>query len=119
MVAARAPRSRARPLSGAADLVNRDFTATAPNRLWLADTTYVTWEGWLYVALVQDVFSRMIVGWQVADPPAHRPARHGQTVRHSDAGSQCTAIRYTEKLATFGILPSIGSTGERPGRFSP
>jgi transposase InsO family protein len=110
----------------AADLVNRDFTATAPNRLWLADITYVsTWEGWLYVALVQDVFSRMIVGWQTADHLRtdlpldalamalfNRSVQYGQTVHHSDAGSQYTAIRYTEKLDTFGVLPSIGSTGD-------
>jgi putative transposase len=110
----------------AADLVNRDFTATGPNRLWLADITYVsTWEGWLYVALVQDCFSRMIVGWQTADHMRtdlpldalamalhNRRVVDGQTVHHSDAGSQYTAIRYTDKLATFGVLPSIGSTGD-------
>lgn len=110
----------------AADLVNRDFTATGPNRLWLADITYVsTWEGWLYVALVQDCFSRMIVGWQAADNLRtdlpldalamalhNRRVQYGQTVHHSDAGSQYTAIRYTDKLGTFGVLPSIGSTGD-------
>jgi transposase InsO family protein len=109
-----------------ADLVNRDFTATAPNQLWLADMTYVsTWEGWLYVAFVLDCFSRMIVGWQTADHLRtdlpldalemalfNRRVQHGQTVHHSDAGSQYTAIRYTDRLAAFGVLPSIGSTGD-------
>jgi putative transposase len=109
-----------------ADLVNRDFTATAPDRLWLADITYVsTWQGFVYVAFVLDCFSRMIVGWQTADHLRtdlpldalkmalfNRRVHYGQTVHHSDAGSQYTAIRYSERLSTFGVLPSIGSIGD-------
>jgi len=110
----------------AADLVNRNFTAPAPNRLWLADITYVpTWQGFVYVAFVLDCFSRLIVGWQTADNLRtdlpldalemalfNRRVHYGQTVHHSDAGSQYTAIRYSERLSTFGVLPSIGSIGD-------
>jgi len=109
-----------------ADLVNRDFTASAPDQLWLADITYVpTWQGFVYVAFVLDVFSRLIVGWQTADNLRtdlpldalemalwNRRVHYGQTVHHSDAGSQYTAIRYSERLSTFGVLPSIGSVGD-------
>jgi transposase InsO family protein len=109
-----------------ADLVKRDFSACAPDQLWLADITYVpTWEGFVYVAFVLDVFSRMIVGWQTADHlrtnlPLDalemalwaRRVRYGQTIHHSDAGSQYTAIRYSERLSTFGVLPSVGSVGD-------
>ncbi len=110
------------------DLLDRDFTAPEPNLRWVADITYVrlTSGGFVYVAFVVDVFSRMIVGWALATnlrtelPLAalehalwHR--RH-QTldglVHHSDAGSQYTAIRYGEKLAEAGIQPSIGSVGD-------
>jgi putative transposase len=108
------------------DLVGRDFTAAAPDRLWLADITYVpTWQGFVYVAFVLDVFSRMIVGWQTADHLRtelpldalemalwNRRVHYGQTVHHSDAGCQYTAIRYSERLSTFGVLPSIGSVGD-------
>jgi putative transposase len=109
-----------------ADLVNRNFTATAPDRLWLADLTYVpTGQGFVYVAFVLDVFSRLIVGWQTADHMRtdlpldalemalwNRRVHYGQTIHHSDAGSQYTAIRYSERLSTFGVLPSIGSVGD-------
>jgi len=109
-----------------ADLVNRDFTAAAPDQLWLADITYVpTWQGFVYVSFVLDCFSRMIVGWQTADNLRtdlpldalemalwNRRVHYGQTVHHSDAGSQYTAIRYSERLSTFGVLPSIGSIGD-------
>jgi transposase InsO family protein len=109
-----------------ADLVKRDFTATAPNRLWLADITYVpTWQGFVYIAFVLDVYSRMIVGWQTAnnlrtDLPLdaldmalrNRRVHHGQTIHHSDAGSQYTSIRYSTTLYTFGVLPSIGTVAD-------
>ncbi len=108
------------------DLVGRDFTATAPNRLWVTDLTYVpTWAGIAYVCFIIDVFSRMIVGWRVA---AHmrtdmvldaiemarwsRGPRHEDLRCHSDAGSQFTSIRYGERLAEIGATPSIGTVGD-------
>jgi transposase InsO family protein len=108
------------------DLVNRDFTATAPDQLWLSDITYVpTWEGFVYVALVTDAFSRRIVGWQTADHLRtdlplqalemalwNRKVRDGQTVHHSDAGSQYTSIRYTTRLSDVGVMPSVGTVAD-------
>ena len=109
------------------DLVDRDFTATGPNRLWLADITYVaTWSGFVYVAFVVDAFSRRIVGWRTStslrtdlaldaleqaiwDRLDGDPSR---LVHHSDAGSQYLSIRYTERLAEAGIEPSVGSVGD-------
>lgn len=107
------------------DLVQRDFTATRPNQLWVADFTYVaTWAGFVYVAFVIDVFSRMIVGWRVSrslrsDLPLDaleqalhaRPFREG-LIHHSDRGVQYLSIRYTERLAEAGIEPSVGSVGD-------
>jgi len=112
-----------------ADLVKRDFTAEAPNRLWIVDFTYVpTWSGMCFTAFVTDAFSRRIVGWRVkASMPTELPLdalemalwvrqRAGQDldglVHHSDAGSQYTSIRYTERLAEAGARPSIGSVGD-------
>jgi putative transposase len=107
------------------DLVNRDFTATRPNQLWVADLTYVaTWLGFVYVAFVIDVFSRMIVGWRVSNSlrsdlalDALEQALHArpdseQLVHHSDRGVQYLSIRYTERLAEAGIEPSVGSVGD-------
>ena len=111
------------------DLVDRDFTAPAPNRLWVVDFTYVaTFTGFVYVAMAIDVFSRMIVGWRAAksmttdlpldalDMALWQRGRAGHDVRglvhHSDAGSQYTAIRYADRLAQAGALPSIGSVGD-------
>jgi putative transposase len=108
-----------------ADLVRRDFTATRPNALWVADFTYVaTWAGIVYVAFVIDVFSRHIVGWRVAtsmrtdlvldalEQAIHaRPQREG-LIHHSDRRSQYLSIRYTERLAQIGIEPSVGSVGD-------
>jgi putative transposase len=108
------------------DLVERRFTAARPDQLWLADITYVpTWQGFLYVALVLDAFSRRIVGWQTAshlrtDLPLdalemalwNRRVHTGQTVHHSDAGSQYTSIRYSDRLSEVGVMPSIGSVGD-------
>jgi transposase InsO family protein len=108
-----------------ADLVQRSFTATRPNQLWVADLTYVaTWSGFVFVAFVVDVFARRIVGWRVGTSLATdlaldaleqalyaRPARDG-LVHHSDRGTQYLSIRYTERLAVAGIAPSVGSVGD-------
>jgi len=108
------------------DLVNRQFTATAPNRLWVMDLTFVpTWAGVAYVCFIIDVFSRMIVGWRCASHmrtgmvlDAIEMARWGRGTHHenlrchSDAGSQFTSIRYGERLAEIGATPSIGSVGD-------
>jgi len=108
-----------------ADLVNREFTASRPNELWVADFTYVaTWKGFVYVAFVIDVFARMIVGWRVSASMSAELtldaleqalwARRitGGLVHHSDLGSQYLAIRYSERLADEGINPSVGSAGD-------
>jgi putative transposase len=108
------------------DLVRRDFTATSPNQLWVTDLTYVpTWAGVAYVCFITDAFSRMIVGWRVASHmrtsmllDAIEMARwsRGKTLGglrcHSDAGSQFTSIRYGERLAEIGAVPSIGTVGD-------
>lgn len=110
-----------------ADLVDRQFTATAPNRLWVADLTYVwTRAGFVYVAFVTDAFSRYIVGWRVS-PSLHTDLaldalemalwkrRHEELdglVHHSDRGVQYLAIRYTERLAEAGVVNSVGSKGD-------
>lgn len=108
-----------------ADLVDRNFTADRPNQLWVADLTYVaTWAGFVYVAFVIDVFSRMIVGWRVSRSlrsdlalDALEQALHarGDTkglIHHSDRGVQYVSIRYTDRLAEAGIEPSVGSVGD-------
>jgi len=107
------------------DLVNRTFHANRPNQLWVSDFTYVsTWQGWLYVAFVIDVFARRIVGWRVSSTMStdfvldaleqalydRRPA--DTLIHHSDRGSQYVSIRYTERLAQAGIEPSVGSRGD-------
>ena len=108
-----------------ADLVNREFVATRPNELWVADLTYVaTWRGFVSVAFVIDVFARRIVGWRVSSSLRTdlaldaleqalyaRPAVD-QLVPHSDWGSQYLSIRYTDRLADAGIDPSVGSIGD-------
>jgi transposase InsO family protein len=109
------------------DLVSRQFRATAPNQLWVADLTYVaTWRGFVYVAFVIDVFARRIVGWRVStslrsdlaldalDQALYdRPiAESSRLIHHSDRGTQYLSIRYTERLAAAGIEPSVGSTGD-------
>ncbi len=109
------------------DRVNRQFQAERPNQLWVADFTYVsTWQGFVYVAFVVDVFARYIVGWRVSTSMqtdfvldaleqalyARRPGRDGPLVHHSDRGSQYVSIRYSERLAEAGIEPSVGSTGD-------
>ena len=109
------------------DRVNRQFRAERPNQLWVSDFTYVsTWQGWLYVAFVVDVFARRIVGWRVSSSMrtdlvldaleqalyARQPERDGSLVCHSDRGAQYVSIRYTERLAEAGIEPSVGSKGD-------
>jgi putative transposase len=110
-----------------ADLVDRKFTAQAPNRLWVADLTYVpTWSGFAYTAFVIDAFSRYIVGWRVSGSLQAELAldalemaiwsRRMQDlqglVHHSDRGVQYLAIRYTERLAEAGVVTSVGSRGD-------
>jgi transposase InsO family protein len=109
------------------DRVNRQFKANRPNQLWVSDFTYVsTWQGWLYVAFVIDVFARRIVGWRVSTSMrtdfvldaleqalfARQPERSDALVHHSDRGSQYVSIRYTERLTEAGIEPSVGSRGD-------
>jgi transposase InsO family protein len=109
------------------DLVDRDFTAAGPNELWVADITYLRcWQGVVYFAFVLDAYSRRIVGWQLAPHmrttlvlDALRMALHQrgpgadvQLVHHSDRGSQYTSIDYTQTLADFGVLASVGSVGD-------
>ena len=109
------------------DLVERKFIASAPNRLWVADLTYVsTWSGVAYVAFVTDVFSRYIVGWKVSTTLraelaldalemaiwARRSVDLEGLVHHSDRGVQYLAIRYTERLADAGAVRSVGSRGD-------
>jgi transposase InsO family protein len=107
------------------DLVERDFRATRPNQLWVADFTYVaTWAGFVYVAFVVDVFSRMIVGWRVSrsmrsdlaldalEQALHARPVTGDLIHHSDHGSQYLSIRYTERLMAAGIERSVGSVGD-------
>jgi len=107
------------------DLVEREFRADAPNRLWVADLTYVaTWVGFVYAAFVIDVFSRSIVGWRVSrslrsdlaldaleQALYFRPKTNG-LIHHSDRGVQYLSIRYTERLAEAGIERSVGSVGD-------
>jgi putative transposase len=110
-----------------ADLVDRAFRAPAPNRLWVADLTYVkTHSGWVYVAFVIDVYSRFVVGWQAARSLrtdlaldalemaiwARRGHDLAGLVHHSDRGVQYLSIRYTERLAQAGAVASVGSCGD-------
>jgi putative transposase len=109
------------------DRVNRQFTADCPNQLWVSDFTYVsTWQGWLYVAFVVDVFARRIVGWRVSTTMTtdfvldaleqalynRQPDPEDALIHHSDRGSQYVSIRYSERLAEAGIAPSVGSKGD-------
>jgi putative transposase len=109
-----------------ADLVERDFSATRPNQLWVADLTYVrTWSGFCYAAFVIDAFSRMIVGWQLASHLRtdlaldalemaiwRRDTALDGLIHHSDRGGQYLAIRYTQRLADAGAVTSVGSKGD-------
>jgi putative transposase len=110
-----------------ADLVDRQFVATRPNQLWVADFTYVaTWHGFVYVAFVIDVFARRIVGWRVSaslrtdfvldalEQAIYERCGVGATdlVHHSDRGTQYVSMRYTDRLAAARIAPSVGSRGD-------
>ena len=110
-----------------ADLVERNFRAPAPNRLWVADLTYVaTWQGFCYVAFIIDVFSRMIVGWRVSTSLrsdlaldalemavwSRKEADLSGLVHHSDRGGQYLSIRYSERLGEAGAVASVGSRGD-------
>ena len=114
------PSNAARP----DDLVRRQFVADRPNRLWVADITFVaTWSGFVYVAFVVDVFSRRIVGWRVSsslktdltldalEQAIYQRDVNGDLVHHSDRGSQYLSIRYTQRLADTGIQASVGGVG--------
>jgi putative transposase len=112
------------------DLVDRDFTATRPNQLWVADFTYVpTWAGMVYVAFIFDVYSRMIVGWRAAtsmktslvldclEMALWSRQRDGISsldglIHHTDAGSQYTSFAFTQRLIDIGVDPSVGSVGD-------
>jgi putative transposase len=116
------PQARRRP-----DLVQRDFSAGAPNELWLADLSYLRcWEGLVFFSFVLDAYSRKVVGWQLA---AHMrttlvldalrmalgtrgPGADVALVHHSDRGSQYSSIDYTQTLADHGVLASVGSVGD-------
>ncbi len=109
------------------DLVNREFQASRPNALWVADLTYVaTWRGFVYVAFIIDVFARRIVGWRVSSSlhadialDALEQALYDRDVNkktdlihHSDRGVQYLSIRYADRLGEVGIAPSVGSVGD-------
>jgi putative transposase len=111
------------------DLVDRAFTATGPDQLWVADITYCrTFSGWVYAAFVIDVFSRRVVGWQLSKSLRTDLALDalemglwtrrcsgrdlGGLIHHSDKGSQYVAVRYTQRLAEAGAVASVGSTGD-------
>lgn len=108
-----------------ADKVNRQFTATRPNQLWVADITFVaTWTGFVYVAFITDVFARRIVGWKVSrylhtdlvldalEQALWARRKTKGLIHHSDRGSQYLSIRYTERLAKANIEASVGSVGD-------
>jgi putative transposase len=108
------------------DRVTRDFTATRPNQLWVSDFTYVaTWQGFVFVAFVIDVYARRIVGWRAAstmrtdlvldalEQAIHQRCKRDDTlIHHSDRGAQYLAMRYTDRLLEAGIDPSVGSRGD-------
>jgi len=111
----------------APDLVKRNFTATRPDELWVADFTYCsTWSGIVYVAFIIDVYSRRLVGWKAARSMTEvlvidalnmaawirRNTTLDGLVCHTDAGSQYTSINYTERLSDIGVTPSIGTVGD-------
>jgi len=114
------------PPTPADDLVHRNFSADRPDKLWLSDFTYIrTWEGWSYLAVVLDVHTRRIVGWQLASHmrqslvsdafemalASRQKYEEGAMTAHSDNGSQYTSHEYTKRLVEAGIAPSRGRTG--------
>jgi putative transposase len=118
-------RSQTERIPLAPDLVKRNFTPEAPNRLWVADITYVrSWEGWLYLSFVLDTYSRRVVGWSMANHLKtdlvldtlnmaiynRRPAPG--LIHHSDRGSQYTSVEFGSRLKEAGLLPSMGSVAD-------
>jgi putative transposase len=118
-------RSHTQSIPPAPDLVKRNFTPEAPDRLWVADITYVrTWEGWLYLSFVLDTYSRKIVGWSMANHLrtelvldalnmaiyTRRPSPG--LIHHSDRGSQYTSVEFSSRLSEEGLLPSMGSVAD-------
>jgi putative transposase len=115
---------RERGARPAPDLVERNFVAAAPNRLWVADITYIpTWAGFLYLAVVLDVFSRRIVGWAMetylrtelvlkALNMALGQRRPAAVIHHSDQGSQYTSLAFGQRCRDAGVRPSMGSVGD-------
>ena len=115
---------RDRDARPAPDLVDRDFTAAAPDRLWVADITYVpTWAGFLYLAVVLDAWSRRVVGWAMATHlrtalvlealnMALAQRRPTEVIHHSDQGCQYTAIAFGQRCGEMGVRPSMGSVGD-------
>lgn len=113
--------ANARP---APDLVNRQFEAAAPNQLWVADATYIpTWAGFIYLAIVLDVYSRRLVGWALENhlrtelmlsalDRAHAQRHPQQVIHHSDQGTQYTSIAFGNRCRELGIRPSMGSVGD-------
>ena len=113
--------SEARP---APDLVDRNFTAVGPDRLWVADITYIpTWVGFLYLAVVLDAWSRRVVGWAMAThlrtelvldalTMAFQQRRPGDVIHHSDQGCQYTSIAFGQRCREMGVRPSMGSVGD-------
>jgi putative transposase len=112
-----------------ADLLDRNFRAAAPDRVWVADITHCrTFAGWVYAAFVIDVYSRRVVGWQVSNSlrtdlaldalemglwtRAHAGHDTRGVIAHSDKGVQYLAVRYTQRLAEAGAVASVGSTGD-------
>lgn len=108
----------------APDLVNRRFHASAPNELWVADITYVpTWQGFIYLAVVLDVFSRKVVGWSMDDQMpaalvtaaldmALQARRPESVIHHSDQGSQYTSVEFGNRCREMGVRPSMGTVGD-------
>ena len=108
----------------APDRVERQFQAEAPDRIWVADITYVpTWAGFLYLAVVLDVFSRRVVGWSMANHlrtelvlnalnMALARRRPGQVIHHSDQGTQYTSLAFGKRCREMGVIPSTGSVGD-------
>ena len=118
-------RSQTERTPPAPDLVKRNFTPEAPDRLWVADITYVrTWEGWLYISFVLDTYSRKVVGWSMANHlktelvvDAVNMAIYNRRpqpglIHHSDRGSQYTSVEFGSRLKEAGLLPSMGSVAD-------
>src|SRR2546430_3818615 len=115
---------RDRDARPAPDLVDRDFTATGPDRLWVADITYIpTWAGFLYLAVVLDAWSRRVVGWAMATHlraelvldalnMALTQRRPTDVIHHSDQGCQYTSFAFGRRCETMSVRPSMGSVGD-------